>query len=55
MHINVAIEWACGASSITRKQDDDGVDETQSVSFAHESFALVNAVSPPYSLPAVAP
>ena len=27
-----------------------GVDETRSVSFAHESYALVNAVSPPYSL-----
>ncbi len=30
------------------------VDETQSVSFAHKSEALVNAVSPPYSLPLVA-
>ena len=36
-------------------KDNDGVDETQSVSFAHKSFALVNAVSPPYSLPSVAP
>ena len=36
-------------------KDDDGVDETQSVSFAHKSFALVNAVSPPYSLAALAP
>jgi len=43
------LAWACGPATEQCTQEDDGVDKTRSVSFAHQKSNIFgDAVSPPY-------